>query len=289
MKKVKVKVPAKVNLTLDVLGLDGGYHSLKSFVASVDVFDTITVKARRDGKITLENRGLDVGCDITDNNAYKGAKSFIDTFGTCGVDIVIDKKIPVGGGLGGSSADIAGVLNAMKELYGVKDDMHPLACSLGSDAPYMLKGGFAVMEGRGEKVESVNVDKKLYFIVITCDKIISARKCYQIFDEKKKMQKSTTDSAVKEMVKGDLKSALKHFKNDLQESAIELVDEIKFNLFNLKKAGAEVAMVAGSGPSVLGIFEEITKRDNAFVALKGLYGKEILKAETIIKKEDKYI
>ena len=127
MRKVKVKVPAKVNLTLDVLGLDGGYHSLKSFVASVNVFDTITVKARRDGKITLENRGVDVGCDITDNNAYKGAKSFIDTFGTCGVDIVIDKKIPVGGGLGGSSADIAGVLNALNRLFETDMNMEELA------------------------------------------------------------------------------------------------------------------------------------------------------------------
>lgn len=289
MKKVKIKVPAKVNLTLDVLGLDGGYHSLKSLVASVSVFDTITVKSRRDGKITLVNKGVDVGCEITDNNAFKSAKSFMDTFGTSGVDVIVDKNIPVGGGLGGSSADIAGVLNAMKELYGVNDDMHPLACSLGSDAPYMLKGGFAVIEGRGEQIKELDIDKKLYLLIITSDKIISARKCYQVFDEKEKIQKSTTDSAVKNLIKGDVQSAFKYFKNDLENTAIELVDEIKYNIYNLKKAGADVAMVTGSGPSVVGIFEDDAKRDETYTALKLLYGKDIFKAETVIKKEDKFI
>lgn len=281
MKKVTVKIPAKVNLTLDVLGVADGYHLIKSLVASVSVYDTVTVVARRDGKITLVNKGLDVGCDILDNNAYKAAKSFMDTFGTNGVDIVVDKKIPVGGGLGGSSADTAGVLNAMNILYGINGDMSALACDLGSDAPYMLHGGFAVMEGRGEKIKRHYSDKKLYLVIITSDKEISARRCYQQFDKVGKIYTSTTDNAVKNLFESDEKKAFKYFKNDLQDSACELDEEIKYNLYNLKKSGAQVAMVAGSGPSVLAVFSDAQSRDKSFNALKGLYGNGVINAETV--------
>jgi 4-diphosphocytidyl-2-C-methyl-D-erythritol kinase len=272
-----------------VLGVQDGYHLIKSLVASVNIYDTITVSARRDGKITLVNKGIDVGCDILDNNAYKAAKSVRDIFGTNGVDIVIDKKIPVGGGLGGSSADTAGVLNAMNVLYGINGNMEPLACDLGSDTPYMLYGGFAVMKGRGDEVIKKESDKKLYLVIITSEKGISARKCYQLFDEKENTFTSTTDKAVKNLFGGETGSAFKYFKNDLQDSAIELNEEIKYNLYNLKKSGAEVAMIAGSGPSVFAVFDDASKRDKTFNALKLLYGNNIIKAETVVNKNGKFI
>ena len=289
MKKFTVKVPAKINLTLDVLGVNDGYHLIESLVASVNVFDTITVVKRQDGKITITDKGLKVNCPIIENNAYKAAKSFMDVFGTYGVDIIIDKKIPIGGGLGGSSADIAGVLNAMNVLYEINGEMLPLACDLGSDAPYMLKGGYAVMKGRGDEVCPQDIDRKLYLNIITSDKEITARKCYQIFDKEKKYYERATDNAVKEMFQGDANEAFKYFKNDLQGAAYQLVDEIKYNLFNHEKSGAKVALVAGSGPSTLGIFDTAAVRDKAFNALKLLYGENLIKAETVINKNGKFI
>lgn len=289
MKKVTVKVPAKINLTLDVLGTVDGYHAINSLVASINLFDVVTVCARKDGKITLTEKGIKVDCPIIENNAYKAARSFMDIFGTFGVDIIIDKKIPIGGGLGGSSADIAGVLNAMNILYGINGEMFPLACDLGSDAPYMLKGGYAIMKGRGDEVEQQDIDRKLYLNVITIDKEISARKCYQLFDENKKLYDSTTDFAVKEMFQGDSKEACKYFKNDLQDVAVQMVDEIKHNLYNHQKSGANVAIIAGSGPSTLGIFDSKLERDKAFNTLKLLYGNSLLKAETVVSKNGKFI
>ncbi|MBQ7236411.1 MAG: 4-(cytidine 5'-diphospho)-2-C-methyl-D-erythritol kinase [Clostridia bacterium] len=289
MKKVTVKVPAKINLTLDVLGVKDGYHELNSLVASINLFDEITIKPRTDGKITLLNKGIVVDCPIIENNAYKAAKLFIDTFGTYGVDIIVNKSIPVAGGLGGSSADIAGVLNALNVLYEINGDMSPLAGDLGSDSTYMLTGGYAVIKGRGDQVEIKDIDKKVYILVITEPAEISARNCYKKFDQKKKSFKPTTEKASTALHEGDLLSALPHLKNDLYLAAVDLVPNIKHNVFNLLKAGANTALLAGSGPSVFGVFLDKKSRDVAYKKLVGLYGDNLIKAETVVPENGKFI
>lgn len=289
MKKVTVKVPAKINLTLDILGVNNGYHDIESLVGSIDVYDTITVSERKDGKINLVMKGRPVDCLIYDNNAYKASKAFIEKYGVAGVDVVIDKKIPVAGGLGGSSADIAGVLNALKILYQIDDDMSFLAGELGSDAIYMLTGGYAVLKGRGEKVEKTDADRTIYLLLITDDKIISARNCYKRFDQKKKKYEGVTENAKRKLYQGDLQGLFPLLKNDLLESAVDLVPTIKNNLFALEKAGAPKVLLAGSGPTVYGLFFDKKERDNAYKKLKGLYGDDVIKAQTVVpnKSDDK--
>ena len=137
MRKVKVKIPAKINITLDVLDkTPDGFHDLKSLVASINIYDKITLKKRKDVFISLKEKGNVTGLQ-EENNAYKTAKKFMAKYDTPGVNIVIDKKIPIANGLGGSSADIAGVLIAMKKLYKVDCDLSELASELGSDVCYM--------------------------------------------------------------------------------------------------------------------------------------------------------
>ncbi|MBQ9485599.1 MAG: 4-(cytidine 5'-diphospho)-2-C-methyl-D-erythritol kinase, partial [Clostridia bacterium] len=150
MKKAKVKIPAKINLTLDISGVENGYHVLESLVASIDIFDTITAKPRKDDILSVQFKGVAIGLSGNKSNAYLAAEKFKKEFATGGVDISIERNIPVAAGLGGSSADIAGVLLAMQKLYDVKKDLSFIANELGSDVAYMLKGGYAVMRGRGD-------------------------------------------------------------------------------------------------------------------------------------------
>lgn len=288
MKKITVKTPAKLNLTLDVLGVKENYHEIESLVASINLYDVITVKKRNDAKITLTMKGLSVDCPILENNAYKTAKLFIETFMTYGADIVVEKNIPVSGGLGGSSADIAGTLNALNKLYEVDGDLTSLAEKLGSDAPYMLKGGYAIMSGRGEKIESIDADRKLYILLITDSANISARNCYKKFDAKKKTYPPHTQGAKDAIYTGDLDELYSLMKNDLGASATELAPNIKHHLYALERVGAKKALVAGSGPTVYGVFKGKKERDNAYKKLVGLYGKDLIKAETVIKDNESY-
>ena len=288
MKKIKKDVCAKLNLTLDVLGLGGGgYHQIESLVASIDICDTIVVNKRKDGKITLTMKGQKVNVLPQENNAFKAASLFMQNFPTTGVDVTIKKRIPIGGGLGGSSADIAGVLIGLNELYGLGKDVSDLAAALGSDAAYMTKGGYAVMSGRGERVRRVDSEKTYYLLLITENKEISAGACYKEYDSLEKKLTPTTKQAERALQSGDDDLAIKLIKNDLGLAAQKLVPEIEFNLECLKKAGAEAVSVAGSGPTTFGLFLKEKNRNAAYKKLKRLFGDKLLKAKTVPPSQDK--
>lgn len=280
MKKIKLNANAKINLTLDVKGIHDGYHVIKSLVTSVTLSDEITLVKRKDYKIILYTSGLPVGCSVVDNNAYKAAKSFLDTFKTTGVDIYINKRIPIGGGLGGSSADIAGVLNGMKTLYAI-DDVTFLANSLGSDSGYMLNGGWAILKGRGDIVESVKTDAKFYLLIISDDRVVSARECYKEFDEMGKTFRGATSKAVDALKKNDVNSFFSALKNDLYRPALKFVPELTEKISALKSVGAEAALMTGSGSSVYGLFLNVKKRNAAYKTLFPIYGEKLVKTETL--------
>ncbi len=280
MKKITIKAKAKINLTLDILGVSGGYHLLESLVCSINLFDKITVKKRKDDIITLKNKGLDIDCPIPENNAFKAGVLFKETFNTSGVDIVIDKKIPIGGGLGGSSADIAGVLNAMKKLFGVEQEVSELANKLSSDACYMLKGGYAVMSGRGDKVEWLKKDKKLYFVLFPDWKSVSTRACYKKFDQLNESYDECTKKVLTALYADDQKSFLEGLKNDLYESAKQINPDIELNLLALKNAGSKNNIMTGSGSAVVGVFTDKKERDSVYKLLLSRFGNRIYKAET---------
>ena len=198
---VKVKVYAKVNLTLDVGVAENGYHKIKSLVSSIDLYDEITVTKRTDRRITLKNVGLDPKCNVVDNNAYKTAKMFKEKYNTLGVDIVINKQIPIASGLGGSSADVAGVLKAMDVLFPEQEhDLVSIANEIGSDCAYMLEGGYAVISGRGEQIQKVSSNAKFYLILLTADNGLSSRESYKEFDRQSIAYSPVTEEAVEHLV-----------------------------------------------------------------------------------------
>ena len=144
---MKVKVYAKLNLSLNVVGQKDGYHLLDALTTSIDIFDTVKVNLRDDGQITV--KGVDIPQE--QNVAYKAAKSFFATFGGNGCDIVIQKGIPFSQGLGGSSADASATVYCLAKLMGI--DLHcfkikQVCDSVGSDVYFMLHGGFGKIVGR---------------------------------------------------------------------------------------------------------------------------------------------
>ena len=281
MKKVKIKIPAKINLTLDVVGIKDGYHLLKSLVTSVSVYDTVTLVSRNDNKITLTEKGIKSGCPQEKNNAFRSAVAFNEKYGYNGVDIVLEKNIPVAGGMGGSSADIAGVLLGMKKLFGVKDDIKPIADTLGSDSGYMCSGGWAVIEGRGEHVEPLDLDTKFYLLAITDTATVSAGECFKVFDSKADAVKECTDLAVNALKEKDLCAFYNVAKNDLFEPAIQIAPSIKENLTALASVGSEKAIMTGSGSVTLGLFTSKRQRNKAYKKLFNTFGDRLIKAQTL--------
>ena len=279
MKKTKVKVYAKINLTLDVGGVDNGYHNIKSLVTSIGLYDEITLTKRQDRKITLKNVGIDPKCAVVDNNAYKTAKLFKEKYNTSGVDIVINKNIPVASGLGGSSADVAGVLKAMDVLFDGEHDLTEIANAIGSDCAYMLEGGYAVIGGRGEQVEQIDSNAKFYLIIMTAESGLSSREAYKEFDKQGVSYPPVTATAVENLLSDKKGEFIKLIRNDLYSASSAKVPEIKQNLEILSSVAPSV--MSGSGSSVCAVFLDKTARDTAYRALRKKYKDKIIKTETI--------
>ena len=202
----KVKSYAKVNLSLNILGQKDGYHLIDSVAASVDIWDTVCAKPRSDRLINVYMHGLgSENIPPEKNNAVKAGEAFVSAFGTKGADIEIYKDIPIGAGLGGSSADAAGVLNVLAKLYKMKDRaaLKTIADTLGSDTGYMLTGGFARMTGRGERVRPVACKRRLYMLLFLPKEGVSAAECYRAYDDSPDPLRQDSENMVKALAAGD--------------------------------------------------------------------------------------
>ena len=156
---ITVKAPAKVNLGLRILGRrPDGYHDIHSLFCPVTLCDLISVSATRHrGTISLRASGIPVP-EGPSNIVWKAAALFIEATGAeMGVEIGLHKEIPSPGGLGGGSSDAAAVLLAMAALSGDWGQLDSLALELGSDVPFFLGDGAALVGGRGERLTPVTI------------------------------------------------------------------------------------------------------------------------------------
>lgn len=254
---VNVKSYAKINLTLDIKGVSGGYHMIDSLVASVDLCDVITAKKRRDGLITVNMRGE--GSEyipLEQNAAVKAGELFVRKFGTCGADITVKKNIPIGAGLGGSSADVSGVLNAMAKLYAVEDGqaIKEIADGLGSDCGYMLGGGYARITGRGEKVRRIDCNLRPYVGILIPTRRISTAACYRVSD-RTGTAPCTSDRAEEALRGGDLNALGASLSNGLYNAATTIYGGVKTAYEELKDFDPLGVNMTGSGSGVYAIFE----------------------------------
>ncbi len=254
---VHIKSYAKINLTLDITGVQGGYHTLESLACTIDVADSITLKKRKDGLVNVFMRGM--GSETIPpelNNAKRAGDMFVRTFGTTGADITVYKNIPIGAGLGGSSADAAGVLRGMSKLYkkGTPEELSALAATLGSDVPYMLRGGFARISGRGETVIPVSSVLKLFFLIATPPQGVSTAECYRRYGERAAVPRATFE-AERALKKGDIYTLGRTLFNALTPPAVSLNPQIETALNELCAFFPVGVSMTGSGSAAYALFD----------------------------------
>lgn len=257
---------------MNITGKRNRLHALDSVMTSVDVFDTVTVTERDDGKINVKFLNADV--DPVNNTAYKAASSVMNEFSYGGMDVEIEKGIPVGAGLGGSSADGAAVLRALDLFYRLPRrgvDMRAVALKVGSDVPFMLTGGSARVTGEGEELFFFE-NKLSLFAVGIMDEQVSTAAAYSRFDELYGDKYEPTDNgALTTLLMDGDKRAAEMFDNALTKPAEHFAPSVSDNIKLLKDNGAS-ACLTGSGGMVLGWFTELDKFAACASALKGRNG-----------------
>ncbi|MBQ4053163.1 MAG: 4-(cytidine 5'-diphospho)-2-C-methyl-D-erythritol kinase [Clostridia bacterium] len=286
MNSVKIKSYAKINLTLEIQGVENGFHLLDSVVANIDVSDTVYLKKKKgkNSSVIMHGQGSEK-IPPEKNNALKAAEAFSAEFGTDGAEITIFKDIPIGAGLGGSSADICGVLNGMARLYGVEDreKLKRLADTLGSDTGYMLNGGFARMQGRGEKVTPIQADTTLYLMLICPKTSVSAGECYRKYDELPHTlawRESQTENCMRALIEKDVNGVGMSLTNDLYVPALHVNTEVQTAYEQALSFSPIGACMSGSGSAVFALFETKELCDWAKSRYKGKF--QVYVAKTVI-------
>ena len=258
MNTVRVTAPAKLNLTLEIVGSAGGYHMLDSVVTTIDLADEVTVSARTDGAVNFEMDGAGGAViEYEKNTAVRAAQLFIKKFATGGADIFVQKNIPMAAGLGGSSADAAGVLRAMCALYGVPlSEAAPLADEVGSDTRYLLTGGYARMCGRGNKVSPINSGLSLDFLIIVPPRGVSTAGCYARYDQMPQGERGFSERAVLALTSNDIHALCANFYNALYAPACSLCPDVEEALSKALSLNPMGAAMTGSGSAVFAAFAD---------------------------------
>ena len=234
MKKIKLKAYGKINLGLDVLGKrDDGYHDLDMVMQSVDVYDNITITKNKTGEITVKSNTSNIPNDES-NLAYKAAKLLMDEFEIKkGVDIEIEKNIPISGGMAGGSTDCAAVLKGMNKLFKLRlseQELMDRGVKLGADVPFCILGKSARAEGIGEVLTPIPNKMKGYIVLAKPPISVSTGFVYGRIDEVEVKNKPDTEAMIKALKKKDLKALADSICNVLEEVTIPdypIVQEIK--------------------------------------------------------------
>lgn len=242
---VKIRANAKLNLTLNVEGMyDDSYHGLSSVIVSVDVSDTVTVSPRLDQSVSVTVNG-----NTDENNvAFKVANAICKRFGTKGVDIIVEKNVAAGGGMGGSSVDAAATIAAMTNLFGLNVDekMLAIATEFGSDIAYMIRGGLGLATGKGDDIMFVGNDKVFNFVVINGARL-NTRDVFAEYDNIPDHTHYDNKALLCALENGDIAEARRQMGNNLQSAAFRLAPEMLDITYACLKNGLPDPVMTGSG------------------------------------------
>jgi 4-diphosphocytidyl-2-C-methyl-D-erythritol kinase len=254
---VKLRSNAKVNLYLKVLDRrPDGYHNIETVFHSISLSDTLTL-SRRESGFTISCASPDVPLD-ENNLALLAAKRLLGE-GRGGVHIDIEKRIPVAAGLGGGSADAAASLVGVNLLFdlGLSDaDLMGAAAELGSDVPFMLSGGCALGEGRGEKLTPLKCLPRLPVVVVAPPVGVSTRWAYESLRSGLTSGGSRGNIIADARRTGAVESVNSLLYNDFEALVFERHPLILGIKEGLQSDGAAGALMSGSGSAVFGIFEK---------------------------------
>lgn len=267
---LKLTAPGKINLALRVVGpRPDGYHELVSVVTAVTLVDELSVSARSAPGIELIS---DVpGFDVGEANLIVRAAGALARRATIEprLTIRLEKRIPVGGGMGGGSTDAACILQALNrwwELGWSTEALASLAAELGSDVPMFLYGDAAVLRGRGERVEPIEWRWPGWFLLLAPDFGVSTARVYQAWSASPTRSERDPLAVIgaSDAAAGVLRGLL---FNDLQEPACRVESRLRALLGEIHRTAGVDALVSGSGSTCFALFDERDAAEHAAAEL----------------------
>jgi 4-diphosphocytidyl-2-C-methyl-D-erythritol kinase len=254
--RIQIRSFAKINLALAVLGKrPDGYHNIQTVFQSISLYDTLEL--RISNRLDLECRNLP-GVVRENNLVWKAAKLLSDAFpGHESAAIILDKRIPLGAGLGGGSSNAAATLLGLRALWRIdcpESDLLDIASGLGSDVPFFIRGGTALGSGRGEIIRPLEDFETEYLVVIYPGIEVSTAEAYRSLNLG--LTSATEDNRIYSF-RGQMRQGrnfLTGIFNDFEASIFSAHPVIGEAVEFLRQRGAEATLLSGSGSAVFGFF-----------------------------------
>lgn len=258
---MELKANCKINIGLDIIRKrEDGYHELETIMYPVlDLYDVLHI-TRINGKgIEYSASGIDIDCPPEKNICIRAFELMGQRYGTDGLHLHLDKRVPFGAGLGGGSSDGTAVLTAINELYELHltaVEMESLAAELGSDTPFFIRNTPQLCTGRGEIMSPVDIGLKgMTLVIAKPSENISTREAYS------GITPHTPDIPLSQRIKLPVSSWRNSIGNDFESHVFRSHPPIAALKESMYRQGAVYASMSGSGSAVYGLFDA----DSTFV------------------------
>lgn len=268
---IKIPANAKVNLSLDVIRRrEDNYHDLEMIMQEIDLKDHIFIKEIDEDEIRISCNEEEVPTDKS-NIVYKISYTIKEKFNIeKGLEIHIEKNIPLAAGLGGGSADAAATIKGLNQLWNLnmsEQDMIDISKPLGADIPFCIIGGTAVAKGIGDKLTKISGLKETMILLVNPEMEVSTKFVYENLNIDGIDKRPDTEKLVDAITKNDIEYIADNMVNVLETVTVKeypVIDKIKNDMLNY---GAIGSLMSGSGATVFGIFDsesEMKKAEKEF-------------------------
>lgn len=274
MNRMKLKAYAKINLGLDVIRKrEDGYHEVKMIMQTIGIYDRICLTKSREPGVRIRTNLFYLPTD-TENIVYRAAQLMMEEYHIKGgIEIELQKYIPIAAGLAGGSSDAAAVLYGINRMYQLGISLEELmkqGVKLGADVPYCLIRGTALAEGIGEKLTALPDAPNCWLLLVKPPISVSTKFVYENLHVNKLERHPDIDGIREAIEKQDLYGLAEKMENVLETVTIPnypVVAEIKEQI---QKSGALNVLMSGSGPTVFGLFDCWEKAQRGYETLKRL-------------------
>jgi 4-diphosphocytidyl-2-C-methyl-D-erythritol kinase len=270
--KLLVKAPAKINLSLDVLyKRPDGFHEVEMIMTTIDLADRIELSLLDQDKIHILSHNRYVPDDQR-NLAYQAAQLLKQRFNVKkGVEITIEKSIPVAAGLAGGSSDAAATLRGLNKLWDLGltlDELAELGSEIGSDVSFCVYGGTALAKGRGEIITKLPAPPTCWVILAKPFIGVSTAEVYRRLDVNR-IKHPNTSEMIKAIKENDYQRVCENVGNVLEDVTLNLHPEVAQIKEQMKRFGADAVLMSGSGPTVFAIVQHDSRMHRIYNGLRG--------------------
>ena len=285
---MRLRALAKINLGLDILRKrEDGYHEVRMIMQTIQMYDVLEMRKVKKPGLSLSVNYPYIPSDER-NLVYKAAKLLMDEFQVKeGVEIRLEKFIPVAAGMAGGSSDAAAALVGVNRLFKLglsEKDLMERAVNIGADVPYCVMRGTALAEGIGEKLTRIAQVPDCFVLIGKPGINVSTKAAYESLQLDQIQTHPDIDGMIRDIESGDLRAMTEKMENVFEPGIIgryPVIGEIKALM---EEHGALRAMMSGSGPTVFGIFDDRKKMEEAAAVLresrlaKTVFATEVTKA-----------